>query len=723
MLENCSISYDVLKCKDINCNDHVNDLCIIYQSLLKACADAAEQCIPKSGVSNEKKGKPEKGNVPGWNKHIDELRKESLMWHHQWKSYGRPHVGHIAEMHRISRARYHKAVRELNRKSDVIRMEKMAQAISENRTRDLWKEVKKIKGRNNTAPCSVDGCVDDAEIVDIFSEKYMNLYNSVPYNVSDMNEIHEDIINRIQQDKNGVYTVSVEEVCTAVKQLKHGKSDGEEGLQSDHIIYAPHQFKVLLTLIINSMLIHGTSPMSMITGVMVPIPKSKSLLNCSSNYRAITLSSIIGKIVDLVILMKESKSLMSSNLQFGFKPGVSTTQCTFVLNEVISYYNYKKSNVFVGLLDATKAFYRVNYSKLFRKLLERNVSPVVLRLLFNMYTKQKLKVKWSQFMSETFSVTNGVKQGGVLSPILFSLYVDDLLLELKNSGIGCHIGNSYVGCLSYADDITLLAPTGKALQNMINICENYANSFDITFNGKKSILMIFKGVTRKNVDFYVTVNGNIVTKSTQTLHLGHMISSEDCTSMVKAAISQFWKQFNILMSDFGHIDPYYTCKLFKQYCCSFYGAPLWSISHHKDICIAWRKALRKLWRLHPQTHCDILAMISDCVPLEVNLFKRFSKYAKSIVNSKCDLIKSIYNTSMLNPFSVFFKNLKTVENMYNSSQECINLTFAKWCCNITEGLKVKVSLIKELIAIRDGQLICEMDQEVLLAILQDTCVT
>ena len=61
--------------------------------------------------------------------------------------------------------------------------------------------------------------------------------------------------------------------------------------------------------------------------------------------------------------------------------------------------------------------------------------------------------------------------------------------------------------------------------------------------------------------------------------------------------------------------------------------------------------------------------------------------------------------------------------MYNSSQECINLTFAKWCCIFTEGLKVKVSLIKELIAIRDGQLICEMDQEVLLAILQDTCVT
>ena len=724
-LENIDMKNDVLKCRDVTCTDHVDDLCAMYHSLLDSCLSAAEECIPKSGVStNQRKGYSyNRGNVPGWNKDIDDLKKESLMWHHTWKNCGRPHDGHVAEMHRISRARYHKAVRQVLRNADVTRMERMAQALSENRSRDLWKEVKKIKGRNNIMPCSIDGCVDNAKIADVFSEKYMNLYNSVPYRVSDMTEIYKDIVSRIQIDDENLYCVSVNEICKAVSQLKKGKSDGNEGLQSDHIIHAPHLFYVLLTAIVNSMLIHGTSPTSMVTGVMVPIPKSKSQLSCSSNYRAITLSSIIGKIVDLVILMKESKSLMSCDLQFGFKQGVSTTQCTFIVNEVVSYYNYKRSNVYVGLLDATKAFDRVNYSKLFRKLLDRNVSPLVLRLLYQMYTCQKLKVKWSNFVSDTFSVTNGVKQGGVLSPILFSVYVDDLLVELSKSGIGCHVGNNYVGCLSYADDLTLLAPTVKALQNMIDICEKYATSFDITFNGKKSVLMMFKGISCKNSDCHVVVNGNIVRKTNQALHLGHSISSDDCNSMMKYAIGQFWKQFNILLSDFGHIDPYYSCKLFKQYCCSFYGSPLWSFNSCKDVCIAWRKALRKLWRLHPQTHGDILAVISECVPLEINLYRRFSKFTENIVNSTNIIIKSISKVFLTNPLSVFTSNLQFIKKYFCSSQDCSKITFEKWCSSVLcDEFKIKVSLVKELIAVRDGQLQCSFDQESMLDILVYVCV-
>ncbi len=119
----------------------------------------------------------------------------------------------------------------------------------------------------------------------------------------------------------------------------------------------------------------------------------------------------------------------------------------------------EKTNVYVALLDATKAFDCVNYCKLFRKLIEKNMSPLVLRLLLYMYTHQKLQVKWSDNIGNMFSVSNGVKQGGVLSLILFSIYLDGLLAKLNKKGVGCDMGNYFVGCLAYADDLTLIAPS------------------------------------------------------------------------------------------------------------------------------------------------------------------------------------------------------------------------------------------------------------------------
>ncbi len=82
--------------------------------------------------------------------------------------------------------------------------------------------------------------------------------------------------------------------------------------------------------------------------------------------------------------------------------------------------------MYTVLLDATKAFDRANYCKLFRKLLDRKMSPLVLRLLLYTYTNQSMQVRWGGHTSTRFNVQNGVKQGGVLSPILFSVYIDGL---------------------------------------------------------------------------------------------------------------------------------------------------------------------------------------------------------------------------------------------------------------------------------------------------------
>ena len=166
----------------------------------------------------------------------------------------------------------------------------------------------------------------------------------------------------------------------------------------------------------------------------------------------------------------------TSDMQFGFKEHSSTTKCTFALTETVNYFRQNKSNVNVTL-D------KVNYVKLFYQLIDH--------LVYVYYAHQCLNVSWNNSQSKYFSTTNGVKQrgGGVLSPILFSVYIDELLTRIKHSGYGCMVGHVYCGAFAYADDIALVAPTTHALKATCDIRRNYAHEYDIQFNTAKCQLI------------------------------------------------------------------------------------------------------------------------------------------------------------------------------------------------------------------------------------------
>ena len=134
-------------------------------------------------------------------------------------------------------------------------------------------------------------------------------------------------------------------------------------------------------------------------------------------------------------------------------------QCSFALDEVINYYIKNESTVYVTLLDASKAFDKVRFDMLFGLLSDSSLCPLVTQLIIYMYMHQQCRVKWCNFTSVPFSVQNGVKQGGIASPLMFNLYIDILLQRLRNSGVGCYIGNMYLGSFAYADDIVLVCPT------------------------------------------------------------------------------------------------------------------------------------------------------------------------------------------------------------------------------------------------------------------------
>ena len=108
-----------------------------------------------------------------------------------------------------------------------------------------------------------------------------------------------------------------------------------------------------------------------------------------------------------------------------------------------------------------------------------------------MYSNQLCHVKWGDETSASFSISNGIKQGGVISSLLFSLYIDEPFLLLKQSGLGCHIGLTYAGTFGYADDIALVAPSLSSLKEMISICEEFAKFHSIVFNPSKTKLLSF----------------------------------------------------------------------------------------------------------------------------------------------------------------------------------------------------------------------------------------
>ena len=420
------------------------------------------------------------------------------------------------------------------------------------------------------------------------------------------------------------HSITVDHVAKAVKSLRSGKSDGGNMQTSDHLIQG------LLT----SMLHHGCVPNNMLLSTIIPIPKSaKKSLYKSNNYRGIALGSIIGKVLDKLILDKFANLLSTSDLQYGFKPHHSTTQCTYVVKETIQYYTDRGSSVYAMLLDASQAFDRVEYVKLFKLLLQRNLCPMYARLLAVMYTNQCIRIKWGNQLTDKFTALNGVKQGGVLSPILFTIYIDVLLNLLSKSGYGCHIGHCFMGAFGYADDVVILAPTMLSLNTLLDISKEFSDEYQVLFNMDKFKFLVFGDTS--NTDASINVGASVINSVTHDDHLGNTIGNKSCSVSVTKCTNDFTSKVNKLITyfDCSYHNTKYT--LFQSFCMNLYGCVLWDYSS-KDVngfFIRWRKCLRRFLHLPMRTHNALLALICMDIPVEVQLHLRLLKFFINILSS------------------------------------------------------------------------------------------
>lgn len=460
----------------------------------------------------------------------------------------------------------------------------------------------------------------------------------------------------------------------------------------------------------------------------MPIPKGKhGAVSDSSKYRGITLSSIFGKIFDNIVLSRYGDRLSSSELQFGFKAKSSTNLCSMVLKESLSYYAHHQSSVFCTFLDASKAFDRVRYCKLFRVLVTRQVPALIVRVLISFYIGNFVRVQWCGIVSDYFLAGNGVKQGGVLSPVLFCLYIDGLLVALSRAGVGCFVGSNFVGALAYADDIVLLAPTASALRIMLAICDNYAKDYSISFNASKSKCLVvlpsncrFLNDFVKKCTFYV--GDNPIEYVDSFVHLGHIITNHlvDNDDILKRR-NDFVGQVNNVLCFFSKLKSSIIYKLFHSYCMSMYGCELWLLSntHIQDLCAMWRKSLRRVWRLPNTTHCYLLPLLSQCLSLEDEISKRSLNFIRECLCNSSRLVSAIANYGIYhgryNSFlghNALFCARKCNVNLCDVVSGEVNISHAvnRYSFKPIEEHQMRsVSFLRELILLRDSDLIFSND--------------
>ena len=327
----------------------------------------------------------------------------------------------------------------------------------------------------------IDGVSED--IPTHFADIYNNLYNSVD-DQEDVQKLYRRINKRINsRSLHDVSMVTPSIVSEAVGHLKSEKSDPSYDFSSDCLRNDLFVLFEQLATLFRIYLTHGHVSNILMLATLIPLIKDKLGDHCSSNnYRSIAISSLILKVFDWVIVILYSDKLAFDDLQFSYQANCSTNMCTWMVVETIDYFSRNGSEVFTSVMDMRKAFDNVKRSMLFTKLLQKGVPEIYIRLLMVMYENQIVNVKWNGLLSYTFTMKNGVKQGAVLSALLFCVYVDELFKLLRKKRTGCWINNNYIGILGYADDIFLLSPTRDGLQEMVKTCDNYATHHNLTFS-------------------------------------------------------------------------------------------------------------------------------------------------------------------------------------------------------------------------------------------------
>src|SRR3989442_8944227 len=426
-----------------------------------------------------------------WNDELDVYKNKAIEWFNLWATVGKPISGDILEKMRLAKMEYKMAINEYKDQCESKLTDDLSESLLDKNMNDFWKSWRNKFGKRDTKAKIVEGYNSNEDIVQAFKSFFSQ--TCVPNDPSTHLK-HKKIFEREfagyleneNEDVDSFFTVS--DVDSAFLKMKKGKAVGVDIVSSEHLIYAHPCLVVSLKMLFNLMFFYGYVPTEFGKVTLIPLLKDSSAdASLCENYRGISLSCAISKVFEYAVLCKFSSLFQTDSLQFGFRSEIGCSDALFTVKSVIDYFTKNGCTLTVSALDISKAFDRISFYALFSKLMARQLPKPIIRVLLSWYEKSFTSVKWNDCASEWFQVTAGVRQGGVLSPFLFAIYIEDVLKQLKLHGKGCKIGGVYLGCFLYADDILLISQSVSCMQDMLNICCKVANELDLKFNGKKSV--------------------------------------------------------------------------------------------------------------------------------------------------------------------------------------------------------------------------------------------
>ena len=359
---------------------------------------------------------------------------------------------------------------------DAIRLEL---TLRDPTTKKFWKLMKRKKERKGgiTALKNKEGKI-------LFNKKDIGeaAYESLKKKLNGSEEEHVLLINikkrKSKFSKQLSKPVSKQEFTKILSKVKNGKAKGPFGIHSEFVKQGGCLLQQFIRIWINTVLKDGKIPKFLKGGIVKLLHKRGDSLDPGS-YRPITISSTLLKIITRVLntrlsLLAEQQNWLSER-QFGFRKGRSTQDGILIVSAVIEQAKADKLDAGIACVDLAQAYDSVDRKVMFKKLERLGIKGSFLTLLNDYYTNDFVKFDIGGQLTKPMYLKQGVKQGCNLSPLLFNLFLVDMIEDIHRSGLGIKINGETVSIISYADDIIIIVKhiehLGKVIKNLTDKCK------------------------------------------------------------------------------------------------------------------------------------------------------------------------------------------------------------------------------------------------------------
>jgi hypothetical protein len=581
---------------------------------------------------------------PWWDETLSFLKSLSIEAHQNWVEAGRPKQGDVFMEKQKAKLLYKKRIADNKKLGLDVISDSLQNKLMDSDQISFWKIWRKEFGSRTKNSNCIDGLSDDNSIANRFADIFANTCK--PKNIiGSKSDIENSRFQaRLYEYKGAAYnyeqTCCIMNIESAIGNLSNGKAAGYDLLTAEFLKYSHPIVWSCLSKLFSIMLLYSYVPDAFGVGITVPLLKAdnKGSASCSDSYRGITIMPIISKLFELVLLNILNPFLITCNSQFGFKRGQSCAHAVYSVRKTVDYFTMLNSTVNLCALDISKAFDRVNHVKLFSKMMDRNIPVNCILLLSCWYAKSIICVRWGACFSHFVYLETGVRQGSSLSPKLFALFVDNLLVSLKSSGLGCYIKGFCFNAVMYADDLLLLSISITHLQKMINICVDVLGACDLEINAKKSCCLRI-GPRQNVTTCTLSLNGQSLLFKSEIRYLGvFIVSSKKFKCNLQNPRQKFFQSANGIFGKIGlRAQPSLILSLIDTFCIPLllYGldALLLTNSERSTLDFIYSTVYLKVFHVKEKVCINLCQYYSGCLPASYRLDVRKINFMYSVFNS------------------------------------------------------------------------------------------